>query len=422
MTPAGERPARDSAEAIRWLRSPAAVRARTAAILEAGREDRLAHFRVDESRLAATARYVADVIRQSFPDLAVPARGLWDRFAAGGIDRWGGLAEEMASASDEEVARVGFDLATVGALLDGDPGPRWRFREAARDGAPAGAYGGREGVAVATLRLFASGALSAVDGQPLRADAAALSALDEATLARAFQVGDDNPFPGLAARVRRLNRLGAALAARPDVFGAALPRVGPLCDGLAAEARDGRIDASAVLSTVLDALGPVWPGRFGLAGVDLGDVWHHPATRADDMTDGLVPFHKVPQRLVLSLFEPLEAAGVRVVGREALTGLADERSGGLLLDTGVLRPRRPAILDGIHEVGAEAVVEWRALTVALLDPLAEAVRGALGVDAARLPLAAVQEGGTGPAGRRIAGERRADAAPPLRVAWDGTVF
>ena len=36
--------------------------------------------------------------------------------------------------------------------------------------------------------------------------------------------------------------------------------------------------------------------------------------------------------------------------------------------------------------GDEAIVEWRALTVALLDQIAEHVRLHLGMDAARLPL------------------------------------
>jgi hypothetical protein len=67
-------------------------------------------------------------------------------------------------------------------------------------------------------------------------------------------------------------------------------------------------------------------------------------------------------------------------------------------------------------------VEWRALTVALLDRVADGVRAALGLDAQQLPLARVLEGGTWAAGRRLALARRADGAPPLQIASDGTVF
>jgi uncharacterized protein DUF1688 len=67
------------------------------------------------------------------------------------------------------------------------------------------------------------------------------------------------------------------------------------------------------------------------------------------------------------------------------------------------------------------IVEWRALTVALLDELAPLVRTHLGVDAAQMPLACVLEGGTWAAGRALAGRLR-DGRPPISVVSDGTVF
>jgi hypothetical protein len=79
-------------------------------------------------------------------------------------------------------------------------------------------------------------------------------------------------------------------------------------------------------------------------------------------------------------------------------------------------------MDDVYPVESELVVEWRALTVALLDELAPLVRGRLGVGAAEFPLAKVLQGGTWSAGRRIAREKRPDGGPPIRVASDGTVF
>ena len=70
----------------------------------------------------------------------------------------------------------------------------------------------------------------------------------------------------------------------------------------------------------------------------------------------------------------------------------------------------------------EIVVEWRALTVALLDRLADLVRARLGVTPERLPLAKVLQGGTWNAGRVLAQQLRADGGPPLSVISDGTVF
>ena len=62
-------------------------------------------------------------------------------------------------------------------------------------------------------------------------------------------------------------------------------------------------------------------------------------------------------------------------------------------------------------MGDELVVEWRALTVALLDEVAPRVRARLG--SPTLPLACVLEGGTWAAGRALAAELR-DGLPPLR--------
>ena len=89
-----------------------------------------------------------------------------------------------------------------------------------------------------------------------------------------------------------------------------------------------------------------------------------------------MPFHKLSQWLTYSLLEPFEWAGVPVTGLDALTGLPEYRNGGLLLDTGVLRLRDPDWAARTWSVGDELVVEWRALTVALLDELAPLVRDA----------------------------------------------
>ncbi len=406
-----------AAEAVTWLRSGAAVRRRCALVLAAARDGALDHFDLDEDRLAPAAAYVAETIRQAYPDLDVPGHSRWRHFAAGGVDRWARLAEGLADEPAAEVARIRFDLAITSVLLDAGAGGAWRFEEPG-----GGVYRRSEGLAVASFHFFEGGGFSADPDRPWRADGAALAAIDDAMLARAFQAGEDNPLVGLEGRAALMRNLGAAVIARPDLFGAARPRVGGLFDTLAGQARDGALPAAAILSAVLDGLGPIWPGRIDLGGVNLGDVWRHPAARADDMTDGLVPFHKLSQWLTYSLIEPLQAAGIAITDLDGLTGLPEYRNGGLLVDLGVLCPKHTAILTDIHDVGAEVVVEWRALTVALLDPLADAVRGELGLDRDGFPLAKVLEGGTWSAGRRIAAERRPDGAPPIRVRSDGTVF
>jgi len=87
-----------------------------------------------------------------------------------------------------------------------------------------------------------------------------------------------------------------------------------------------------------------------------------------------------------------------------LTGLAEYRNGGLFIDCGALAPREDDLLRRPLDPFEEPVVEWRALTVALLDRLAPRVRDRLGLNAAEFPLAKVLEGGSWTAGREIAAE------------------
>ncbi len=147
-----------------------------------------------------------------------------------------------------------------------------------------------------------------------------------------------------------------------------------------------------------------------------------PPPASDDLTSGLVPFHKLSQWLAYSLIEPLRDAGIEVTEVDRLTALAEYRNGGLLIDLGVLQPRHEAVLGEAHPGASEIVVEWRALTVALIDRLAERIRAKLGLTPEQLPLAKVLEGGTWAAGRQIARERRPGGGPPLRLVSDGTLF
>jgi hypothetical protein len=326
------------------------------------------------------------------------------------------LEREIEDRDPHERARVLADVVVTSVLLDAGAGAAWHYDEP-----ETGLRLTRsEGLAVASLSWVKSGGLSR-RGRPYEVDAAGLKAVDEAQLARAFQVSAQNPLVGVAGRVHLMRALGEALQQRPDVFGEDA-RLGAIVDALRTQAGHGELAAEAILQTVLDSLGAIWPGRLTLGGVPLGDVWRHPAAGGDEPTAGLLPLHKLSQWLSYSLLHPLEVAGLRVRGLNQLTGLAEYRNGGLFLDLGVLAPRDPALLERSHEVSSQVVVEWRALTVALLDRVAELVRGELGMNAEQLPLAAVLEGGTWAAGREVARTRRADGGPPLRVISDGTVF
>jgi hypothetical protein len=408
----------DPEDAVAWLRTPQAIRLRCEAVFAAAERDGLDHFALDLGRLDAVADYVLETTRRAYPTLDIPYHSRWRHFAVGGRDRWGELARRLAGSPSDEIARSRIDLAVTSVLLDAGAGGAWRYREPGTGEL----YSRSEGLAVASFHLFTAGTFSSRPDAPFRADAEALADVTAETLAAGFQAGPENPLVGLEGRAELLRRLSLALRGEPGIFGARAPRIGNLYDLLAGHAPNGKLPASAMLELVLRGFGSIWPGRITLDGVNLGDVWRHPAAATGDLTDRLVPFHKLSQWLTYSLVEPLEEAFIDVVGLDALTGLPEYRNGGLLVDLGVLRPKHEGVLSGRHGVDSEMVVEWRALTVALLDRLAERVRARLGLDEAALPLAKVLEGGTWAAGRRIAGERRADGAPPIHVVSDGTVF
>jgi hypothetical protein len=169
-------------------------------------------------------------------------------------------------------------------------------------------------------------------------------------------------------------------------------------------------------------IGPIWPGRLSLAGVNLGDTWAHPKAGGEGAGAGLVPFHKLCQWMCYSLLEPMQDAGLRLRDTAALTPLAEYRNGGLIVDLGLIEPKHARVLDQVHRPGDEIVVEWRALTVRLILAIADHLRHYVGMNEDQLPLAAVLEGGTWWAGRKIAAERRPDGTPPIRIVSDGTVF
>jgi hypothetical protein len=380
---------------------------------------RLPNFRVDLGRLDDTAQLVIDTTRGAYPSLDIPFHSRWRHFDIDGFDYWNEIDQAMAWPSAAERARTAFDLAIVSVLLDAGAGPNWRYRYPV-----SGEYVSRsEGLALASLVMFRDCEFSKWPSYPLRVDAEILADLSETKLVRGFQVSDENPLQGVAGRADLLRRLGRTVMAKPEIFGRNdAPRPGGLFDHLAALAKDGTIAAPVILSELLTHLGPIWPSRLTLDGVALGDCWKHSALKTNDATNGLVPLHKLSQWLAYSLIEPLQWADIKVTDIDGLTGLAEYRNGGLFIDTGVLALRDPAAVQRQHSVDSELVVEWRALTVALLDRLADVVRARLKMDRETLPLARILQGGTWTAGRNVARQLRPDGGPPLKIVSDGTVF
>lgn len=401
-------------EAASRLLSAEAVRDRCGQVRAA--RDHLTYFRVHEDRLETVADYVLETTRQNYPDLNIPFHARWRHFVFDQVDRWQELAATVEGDA-EELARSRIDLVVTSVLLDAGAGTEWRYRDA-RAGKDVRRS---EGLALASLDGFAAGLFSSSDRTNLVADADALKAVTATALGAAFQVTPDNPLQGLEGRAALLRALGATVAQHPELFPGEVPRVGNLFNWIKQEMGD-EVDATALLNLVLRAFGDIWPGRLTLGGVNLGDTWQHASVKATDGTDGLIPFHKLSQWLTYSLIEPLQDAGLRVTNIDGLTGLAEYRNGGLFVDLGALEVRDRTLLDVAHHPGDTFIVEWRALSVALLDEVAMMIRRKLGRRPEDLPLASILEGGTWSAGRRIAATLREDASPPIQIKSDGSVF
>ena len=236
-----------------------------------------------------------------------------------------------------------------------------------------------------------------------------------------MQVSDANPLVGLDGR-RPVAAPGPAGGLKPDIFGSRdTPRPGGLFDRLAMLADGGKLPAPTILAELLQQLGPIWPSRLTLGGIALGDCWRHPALTTADATSGLMPLHKLSQWLAYSLIEPLQTAGISVTDIDGLTGLAEYRNGGLFVEYRRARVSRCRGGAAEHEVASQLVVEWRALTVALLDRVADGLRHRLGRDAHRCRRRKFSRAARG----LRAGGWRANAAPtspPVKVISDGTVF
>lgn len=407
------------ADAVATLHDAATIRERCGHIADAVAAGDSEQFTLDLSRLPAVADRVAALARQRFPRGRIPYHSRWRHFEAGSVNRAAELDAALAGRSDAQRARARIDLALVSVLLDAGAGADWRYAEAASGQG----FSRSEGLGVASFRGFVAGRFSSDPGEPCRVDADALVALDADALAEMFQVRRDNPLVGLDGRAALLRRLGAALHQQAARFAqpGAPARPGHLFDLLTCDGARS-VQAAQILRALLDSFSAIWPSGQQFEGTPVGDAWPHPLAGGAGASAGWVPFHKLSQWLSYSLLEPFEWAGITVEGLDALTGLPEYRNGGLLLDAGAIVPRNAEFAARCYTPADPWVVEWRALTVTLLDRVAPLVRERLGVSAQQMPLACVLEAGTWLAGRQIAAERRAGGGPPVQIESDGTVF
>ena len=390
-----------------FLLSPAAIRQSAETILELSQSGKT-HFQYHPEKFDELVDYVIEVINENYPSHDIPFHSRWGHFKVGGINRAEILNEKIKNLDLMERARVKLDLVITSVLLDAGAGAAWAFNEKSSGKI----FNRSEGLGVASFYLFMEGALS--EDHSLKATATGLQNLTADTLKTAFQVTETNPLVGVAGRLSLLQNLGKTVALKKELF--PLGRPGSIVDYL--DIRYGKnITGPQLLRAVLDGLGEIWPGRVKIGGVNLGDAWTY-----SNVPGGLAVFHKLSQWMTYSLIEPLIEAGFTVSDVDKLTGLAEYRNGGLLVDRELITLRDPKLAELSHRPDSELIIEWRGLTVALLDRIGAEVQKKLNKNPRDFPLAKVLEGGTWWAGRKAAKAKRDDSSPPLKIESDGTVF
>lgn len=397
---------------IDFILSPPAIRERAKAIFELCQNGG-GHFEYHADQLQPTVDFVLGVIRKNYPDLRIPFHSRWGHFRAGGIDRAAEIGGMLGQYDPIERARIKLDLVITSVLLDAGAGDAWKYVEASSGKT----FARSEGLGVASYHMFLAGAMSSDQKSP-RADAAGLMAVTADDIRKHFQVSDSNPLVGVEGRAMLLNNLGRAMMDSKIIPGG---RPGGIIDHVTNGGSIREVHAPVLLRAVLEGFGTIWPGRLTASGTNLGDVWRHSTLAPANSPKSLIPFHKLSQWMTYSLIEPIEEAGFPVTQVDKLTGLAEYRNGGLLVDSGLITPRDPTMLGKSHAPGSDLVIEWRALTVHLLDMIGGRVQDALGKNPTEFPLAKVLEGGTWWAGRELA-KKRPGGGPPLNIQSDGTVF
>lgn len=395
------------------LRELKMIRERCHSVLSLARANKTPHFKLDESKLDATTDFVIEVTKKNYPDMKIPYHSRWRHFNE---EDTAELKNSWLCGDKEKVRRL-IDLVTISVFSDAGAGDDWKYvdkrgNEQSRS----------EGLALASCDMFADGIFSSDVAVPHRVNAHGLKAMSLKNFCKGFQHDSKrNPLVGVESRYDLMQRLSKALFEKKEFFGGEVARPGNIVDYILPYVKDGHVSIKVLWRAVIEGFESIWPAS--LSGAKRGDVWvYSRLKKIGTPGSDFVPFHKLSQWLTYSLLEPLESLGITFDDMHLMTGLAEYRNGGLLVDFGVLTLRDQNNHRSGHAPGSELIVEWRALTVCLLDIIAEKMRKKLGMSEAELGLAKVLQGGTWAAGRAIAAKKREKKGSPITVRSDGTVF
>jgi len=387
------------------------------------------NFSINEEKINEVVLYVQRLINEGYSEpSSIPFHSRLRHFEVGSINRVDQLLNEWQSTCDQrEITRRLLDLVVVSVLLDAGAGNQWKYFEESTGQI----FSRSEGLAVASFHMFKQGLFSSNPSNPYQVDSVGLKSLLDTVMLQGFQVSAENPLVGVDGRVSLLNRLGDAIEVNGQYFGPTSSsntyfRPGNIVDYLFLKTNPlNQISIHELWEAVIYGFELVWPaGRIQIDGHNMGDVWVHSCLSSNkENWQRFVPFHKLSQWLTYSLLEPLAMGGILVPDLSPMTGLPEYRNGGLFIDLEVIVPKKQEILTLPQTPDSEVIVEWRALTVILLDRVHQILCGSISLTPEQFPLVKMLEGGTWKAGRRIASQLRPESGcPPIQILSDGTVF
>ncbi|MFO1258944.1 MAG: DUF1688 family protein [Gammaproteobacteria bacterium] len=391
-----------------YLLSTQAIRDQAQRMLRIGENAELSYFHYHPDSLEYVVQYVLRTMRERIPDLKIPNHSRINHFKVGQIN---GIESLNQNISKIERVKMVFECVFLSVLLDGGAGSNWFYIEPNSNQK----FTRSEGLGLATFYAFLEGQFS--DPKSNHVTAESLESVSLETFKDIFQISECNQLIGLEDRLSLLYRLALCLHDKGELFGPER-RLGNLMTRIIPDFEDQPISANTIFNEIMGAFSDLWGYGAIFEGQHLGDVWHY-SKFGEAYEKSLIPFHKLTQWLCYSIIDMLETLGYRIVDHSVLTGLAEYRNGGLIVDAGILVPRRPNDLLTPHAVNSDFVIEWRAMTVALLDILLDKLR-----QESNLPLSMSQalEGGTWWAGRKIALEKRNSLEAPIKIRANGIIF
>jgi len=419
-------------DSFEYLQSLESVRARCQLVFEQVKEGKSKCFDMDLSKLGLASECIVKLIERDYGPFEkatlaqIPPHGRWLHFGGDRLER---LIEAVAP---EAALNIILDLFVVAVLLDAGAGDKWKYLDE-RTGET---FNRSEGLAVASYYMFMKGLFSSDPANPYQVDSAGLAALTQAELKVGLQVSEDNPVVGLEGRFNLLKKLGKVIEdGSIPYFKGSKPRPSNFMTFLKSKANENSlIEIDALWEVVTKGFGAIWPPAGAKCdGKPLGDAWELIVKESPL----IIPFHKLSQWLTYSLMLPItKLSPFRFANAAKMTGLPEYRNGGMIVDLGILKLKDEAMNSGLGRpeackaeripafyVHEQVIVEWRALTICLLDMVAENLRARIGASTDELTLPMVLEAGTWKAGRELAAVLRpANKNPPISIISDGTVF